>query len=109
LSLLVGFGYGYSLARCQAVSLNDYGHILLFNEFSGFFIGIEAGTSGAGDIIFLHQLFGEHLAGLNLGGIFCWAEDMPGPDEEFVGNASGQRCFRADDSQVYPVFTDCPE
>ena len=58
----------------------------------------------AGDIIFLHQLLGEHLARLYLGGLLGGTKNRDAPDDEVVDNAISQRRLRSNDSKVDSLF-----
>ena len=57
-----------------------------------------------GDPVPVHELLGEDLAPLELGGLLVGAEDAESAALEFVDDAEGQRQLRPDDGQVYAVF-----
>ncbi len=67
-------------------------------EFSADFIETGAeGICGGGDVVALHELFGEGFAGFELRGVLCGAEDSVTAPGELVDEADGEGEFRADD------------
>ena len=64
---------------------------------------------GAGDFVFLHQLFGENLAGFNLGGIPARPKDGHAGFMKNIRDTRCQRCLRADHGQVNFIVSGCFE
>ena len=52
------------------------------------------------DVVALHELLGEHLAALELGGLLARPEDGQPAAGELVGQPQGERQLRADHGQV---------
>ena len=57
---------------------------------------------GGGDAVALHELLGEDLAALDLGGPLARPEDRQAASGELVGETQGQRQLGADHRQVDP-------
>ena len=57
------------------------------------------GVGGGGDVVALHELFGEGFAGFELGGVLGGAEDAEATLGELVDEADGERELGADDGE----------
>jgi hypothetical protein len=80
----------------QAVGLEyDRGSLFLYIILGFLNIG-ESPAGGAGDAVSLHQVFGEDLARLYLGGFLRRAEDGESVLGKEVDDAVGQRLLRPD-------------
>ena len=64
------------------------------------------GVGGGGDVVALHELFGEGFAGLELGRGLGGAEDAEAAFGELVDEADGEWEFGADDGQGGPLDGD---
>ena len=74
LGLLHGLGHNDTLAQSQTVSLDhDRGALSFHIGQSGVHVG-KGLIFGGGDVVLLHQVLGEDLAGLNDGGVRGGAE-----------------------------------
>ncbi len=100
LSLIDRFGDDDPFSLRQAIGLDDDGRFLLLDIFTGGLIIGEGSAAGAGNAVPLHQVFGEDLAPLYLGGGSGRTKDGHTGGLKAVDDAGGQRRLRADDRQV---------
>ena len=102
LGLLLVLGDDHALAQGQAVGLDDSRVLALGLDVlqSGGGVGKDLIPRG-GDAVLLHQVLGEHLAGLNLGGggVGAKAGDTRGLQE--IHHAGGQGVVRGHKHQIH--------
>ncbi len=61
---------------------------------------IEDAKLGGGHVGMPHELLGEDLARLDLGGLAGWTEDTEPSGLKLIDDAQGQRLFRPDDGEA---------
>jgi len=87
-------------ARRQAVRLEHGGPAELAARRLGLRSAVGDDERRGRDAVAFHELLGEHLAPLDLGGALRGAEDGEAAGGELVGEAEGERQLRPDDGQV---------
>ena len=83
----------------EAVGFDDDGDGEAAELFADLIEGGADGVGGGGDVVALHEFFGEGLAGFELRGGLGGAEDAEAALSELVDEAEGEREFRADDGE----------
>ena len=101
LGLLPGFADQHAFAQRQAICLDDQRNFCRFDILQRLLCVRKSLILRCGDVVFLHQLFGERLAGLDNGRIFLWPKS---PDALFfqrIHHAHGQRIIRRHYHQIH--------
>ena len=88
--LLAGLGDDDALAQGQAVGLDDRGNGRVLDVRQRLFQVGEHRVGGGGDVVFLHQPLGKHLAALDDGGVFPGAEHGDAQLFQLIGTAQHQ-------------------
>ena len=103
LRLFIGPGDQHPLAQGQAVRLDDDGEGGGPQESQGLRRGGEHLIPGGGDVVFLHQVLGKDLAGLDPGGLGVRAEAGDARGVEGVHAPQGQGVVRRHHGEVHGV------
>ena len=98
--LVSGAGDEHTFPFGEAIGLYHQRAVLLFNIGSGRTGVIEDGEGRSRDAMAAHQLLGEALRRLDLGGLAAWAEGGDALDGETVDQARRQRLLVSDDDEV---------
>ena len=94
-----------ALAERQAVGFNDRREFVFLSDILDNFLGVgKHSVVGRGNVVFLHQVFGKHLAAFNNGGVFVRPEAGNALRFERVHTAEHQRVVRRDNAEVDFVF-----
>lgn len=105
LGFLGGLGEDDAFACCEAVGFDDDAVVDRVQVLAGCLIVDEVFVAGGGDVVALHEVFGEGLAAFELGGGGAGAEDLDIGSVllEVVGDTGDEGCFRAGDQEVEVV------
>ena len=104
LGLLHSGGHHHALAQGKAVRLHHDGGPLRPDIGQGSIPIGESFVFGGGDVVLLHQLFGESLAGLNDSGVGPGAEGGDPRRLQGVHHAQGQGVVRGHHDEVHRVL-----
>ena len=100
LGLGCGLGHHHALAQGQAVGLHHDGRALRADVGEGGVHVRKGLIFGGGDVVALHQVLGEDLAGLNDGGVGPGAEGGDAGGLQGVHHAQGQRIVGGDHHEI---------
>ena len=98
--------FAFAVADADALALGQAGgfhHDRLAVHFDVLLGGIGIGEAAGfrrGDRLRAHKLFGEPFIAFQLGGFHAGAEDLEAELLQAIGQAGGERVFRADDDQI---------
>ena len=94
-----------ALAQCQTVCFDNYWVLILLLDIGQCLCRIiEYFIRSGWDIKFLHQVFGENLACLDLCSIFCWAKGHNALFVECINHACCKRVIRCNNNQIDRIF-----
>ena len=93
----------HALALGQAGRLDHDGFVARGDVGLGVLEVVERAALGGGDGTGPHDLLGERLVGLDLGGVAGGTEGLDACGLEGIDNAGGQRVFRADHGKIDPL------
>ncbi len=97
-----------AFARGEAVGLDDDGEGEAVELFADLVERGADGVGGGGDVVALHELFGEGFARFELRGGLRGAEDAEVAPGQLVDDAKRERNFGADDGEAGALgFDDC--
>ena len=105
LGFLSGLGHDHTLAGCEAISLDDNTVVDGVEVLASGFVVDEVLVAGGRNVVTLHEVLGEGLAALKLGGGRARTEDLDIGSImlEVIGDASDKRSLRARDEEVERV------
>ena len=101
---LPGLGDNHAFAQCQTVRLDDGGDGSGFQVVQGSFHVVEHLICGGGNMVFLHEVFGEDLAALDDGSVGSGTKAGDADFVQGIHRTQHQRVVRRNHGIVNAVF-----